>query len=394
MPLKRKQHRFAILFIASVLFVISFDSVFAINSISEGWRINNGTIMDVTDANSVCHKITNNSGYGIFVPTKYIADWNAFANNPPSGVSNGSCCAVSSWSPPTSNYCSGVPFTQTSNCGTTQTNYGSAYCPPAPAVPTLSINPNTTFLGGDIDITFSVPSYTEYYMFRYRLPNSTVQPWINIGSSSSYTSIALGTQGIYGAQIKACNAYSGCSAESTWGGIIVSPAPTLSANTGNINPGDTVTLNWSSRPRATYFQVWTNRPALGWAVEYTTNTTSFTTSRLWAIGTYQFKIVPCNATVCGIESNTVNVTSKVFCTAVDASSWSGSCTAYCNSLNAIPLGVYANLNLYYPLPCNGSYAYYFSNAASPGITDLVTACQTIPDPPYYWRVTRCECGCP
>ncbi len=51
------------------------------------------------------------------------------------------CCTDSYWSPPTSSYCSGTYFTQTSNCGTTRRVRGTRNCIPAPTV-TLTASPN------------------------------------------------------------------------------------------------------------------------------------------------------------------------------------------------------------------------------------------------------------
>ena len=46
------------------------------------------------------------------------------------GCSSGVCdsCSDTSWTPPTSYYCSGASFVQTSNCGTKQYAVGTAYC--------------------------------------------------------------------------------------------------------------------------------------------------------------------------------------------------------------------------------------------------------------------------
>jgi len=38
------------------------------------------------------------------------------------------CCVDTSWTPATSSYCSGTPFTQTSNCGTTRGAIGTKVC--------------------------------------------------------------------------------------------------------------------------------------------------------------------------------------------------------------------------------------------------------------------------
>ena len=81
----------SIVFLSLTLFIFSFSLVFAINSISDGWRVDSGTTMQVTDASWTCHKITNSSSTPCFVPTKTLAEWNAFASHLPSGVSNGSC---------------------------------------------------------------------------------------------------------------------------------------------------------------------------------------------------------------------------------------------------------------------------------------------------------------
>ncbi|MFZ2226819.1 MAG: hypothetical protein WA064_03110 [Candidatus Moraniibacteriota bacterium] len=96
---------------------IFIGTVFAINNISDGWRIDNGATLDVTDASSACHRITNNSGSSLFVPTRTTSDWNAFASHLPGGVSSGSCCVSN-----IGQSCASAP----NNCGSV--NYGTILC--------------------------------------------------------------------------------------------------------------------------------------------------------------------------------------------------------------------------------------------------------------------------
>jgi len=120
-----------ILFISVFLIFVIPLVVYALNTVSTGYRVNNAQTT-VIDAHGVCKKVTNNSnkGLGIFVPTKILAEWNNFRNNLPSGVTLGACCV-----PSTS--CSGKCGTQNDGCGgtyscgscpATSCTYGSDYC--------------------------------------------------------------------------------------------------------------------------------------------------------------------------------------------------------------------------------------------------------------------------
>jgi hypothetical protein len=52
--------------------------------------INNGATVEV-DRHSVCRRVTNGTGTRIMVPTGTAAEWTAFRNNAPSGVSFATC---------------------------------------------------------------------------------------------------------------------------------------------------------------------------------------------------------------------------------------------------------------------------------------------------------------
>jgi len=60
-----------------------------------GWRVNNGTMRDITIAGGACQKITNSSGKDLFIPTKTAAEWNAFSARAGAlGVTISSCCVA------------------------------------------------------------------------------------------------------------------------------------------------------------------------------------------------------------------------------------------------------------------------------------------------------------
>lgn len=69
--------------------------VYAIDTISEGWRVDHGATKNVTGADAICKKVTNaHAGNDYFVPTKTTTEWTAFQNNLPSGVTLNSCAAT------------------------------------------------------------------------------------------------------------------------------------------------------------------------------------------------------------------------------------------------------------------------------------------------------------
>jgi hypothetical protein len=69
--------------------------LFAINTVSEGFRINKSNTTATIDAHGVCAAPTNNSSTNdYFVPTATLAEWASFRSNPPQGVTIGSCGPV------------------------------------------------------------------------------------------------------------------------------------------------------------------------------------------------------------------------------------------------------------------------------------------------------------
>lgn len=69
--------------------------VFALNTWDTGYRVNHGgdtKEVIVGSAGGDCHKVTNNhSSNDYFVPTKTIAEWDAFEAHLPDGVSISEC---------------------------------------------------------------------------------------------------------------------------------------------------------------------------------------------------------------------------------------------------------------------------------------------------------------
>jgi len=63
-----------------------------------GYHLANNTTTDIdysANAGDQCKKIANNSGSGIFVPTKTDAEWNAFVAHKPSNITISECCTDS-----------------------------------------------------------------------------------------------------------------------------------------------------------------------------------------------------------------------------------------------------------------------------------------------------------
>lgn len=90
----RRKKSGAVYFLICIFFIFGLlGSVLAINSPSEGYRSNAGTTIEV-DVHSDCHKVVNSSGNDYFVPTRTNAEWQAFQNNLPAGVSLDACCTV------------------------------------------------------------------------------------------------------------------------------------------------------------------------------------------------------------------------------------------------------------------------------------------------------------
>jgi hypothetical protein len=89
----KKYFKFLVLFVGLLFFYQGV--VFAINIVSEGFKINNTDTTQI-DAHGVCKKVTNSTGQGIFVPTKTSNEWGDFRNNKPSNVVLAECCV---WTP-------------------------------------------------------------------------------------------------------------------------------------------------------------------------------------------------------------------------------------------------------------------------------------------------------
>jgi hypothetical protein len=65
---------------------------YAIDTVSEGWRVDHGATKNVTGADAVCKKVTNaHASNDYFIPTASTTEWTAFQNNLPLGVSLNSC---------------------------------------------------------------------------------------------------------------------------------------------------------------------------------------------------------------------------------------------------------------------------------------------------------------
>ena len=72
-----------------------------------------------------CHYVSSWSCSG----STPVANWSTIGGSSCSDASQPTCCSVSSWSPDPSTVCSGQPFTQTSNCGSTRSATGTKCCP-------------------------------------------------------------------------------------------------------------------------------------------------------------------------------------------------------------------------------------------------------------------------
>jgi hypothetical protein len=80
--------RSAFLILAIALLQLATDA-FAANS----YQVNTGSSLSINEF-SKCRRVDNSSGSDLFVPTKTLAEWNAFIANPPSGVTVSACAAV------------------------------------------------------------------------------------------------------------------------------------------------------------------------------------------------------------------------------------------------------------------------------------------------------------
>jgi len=90
------------LFLATFVITAGVAVAYVLNTYNTGWRVDSGKSKDVwygtdndinTTANA-CVKVTNNSGSNLFVPTRTVAEKNAFCANAPTGASCGSCTST------------------------------------------------------------------------------------------------------------------------------------------------------------------------------------------------------------------------------------------------------------------------------------------------------------
>jgi len=133
-PKFSKRAKAILLILISIILLVSF--VYAINTTSSGYKANAGTEISFSDYGNTYY-ITNGLALAIFVPTKTVAEWNAFIANKPSGVS--SCTPVSgvcnSWGScsfscplPSLSKCGSWDVTGTKAC-TSCTSYCHGGCP-------------------------------------------------------------------------------------------------------------------------------------------------------------------------------------------------------------------------------------------------------------------------
>jgi len=79
--------------LAVLLFFWAVGFVLAINSVEEGYQVNIGIAQEI-DAHGVCKNVTNNTSSSVFIPTKTDAEWSAFRDNIPSGISLADCAVA------------------------------------------------------------------------------------------------------------------------------------------------------------------------------------------------------------------------------------------------------------------------------------------------------------
>lgn len=78
---------FTVVFAAFGIFIM-----YAIDTVSEGWRVDHGATKNVTGADAVCKKVENtHASNDYFIPTASTTEWTAFQNNLPAGVTLNSC---------------------------------------------------------------------------------------------------------------------------------------------------------------------------------------------------------------------------------------------------------------------------------------------------------------
>lgn len=76
--------------VALVILFLGFTTAYAINSVSEGYRVTGST--RIVNAQGTCYSAKTTSGNDVFFPTKTATEWNAFLAHRPSNVSLGECC--------------------------------------------------------------------------------------------------------------------------------------------------------------------------------------------------------------------------------------------------------------------------------------------------------------
>ncbi len=90
-------HKNIIIITLSVVSIGLFATVvYGLGTWDTGYRANNSVVDQEIDIDSGGTKkcITNNSGRDIFIPTNTAAEWTAFENNTPAGVSVADCCTI------------------------------------------------------------------------------------------------------------------------------------------------------------------------------------------------------------------------------------------------------------------------------------------------------------
>lgn len=112
-------------------FIVNTSDTNALNTCNEGYRVNVSSSKTI-DCRNKCRVVSNSgSGESTFVPTRYLAQWNSFINNPPGAISFGSCSSGSSPgdpaplppAPPESGECSSL-----SQCGASYSDHSTNRC--------------------------------------------------------------------------------------------------------------------------------------------------------------------------------------------------------------------------------------------------------------------------
>ena len=80
----------ALSLVSATLLLLLFGLAFPSHAQAQITAINNGATVEI-DRHTVCRNVTNNSGARIMVPTGTAAEWTAFRNKAPAGVSFATC---------------------------------------------------------------------------------------------------------------------------------------------------------------------------------------------------------------------------------------------------------------------------------------------------------------